>query len=128
MFCGLALSPRLYSVTIITHSSVGQADIPTTQLRRIFSMRQLRWQNGIAITVFVLPSQHPLHQRFSKEKLGIFPYQLDSIWQKLSFSGLGTTPIVVQTPEDLLEAVLATPGAIGYAEGSMKTGAAINVH
>ena len=91
-------------------------------------MRQLRWPNGVAITVFVLPSQHPLHQRFSKEKLGIFPYQLDSIWQKLSFSGLGATPIVVQTPQDLLQAVSMTPGAIGYAEDEMKTGADIDVN
>ncbi|WP_281559552.1 hypothetical protein [Thalassomonas sp. RHCl1] len=91
-------------------------------------MRQLRWQNGVAITVFVLPSQHPLHQRFSKEKLGIFPYQLDNIWQKLSFSGLGATPIVVQTPQDLLEAVKATPGAIGYAADEAKTGGEVDVN
>ncbi|WDE01999.1 hypothetical protein SG35_023760 [Thalassomonas actiniarum] len=126
--CGFVICPRAYSVTIITHASVGQADIPSAQLRRIFSMRQLRWQNGVAITVFVLPSQHPLHQRFSKEKLGIFPYQLDNIWQKLSFSGLGATPIVVQTPQDLLEAVQATPGAIGYAADEVRTGGEVDVN
>ncbi|WDE14628.1 hypothetical protein H3N35_22695 [Thalassomonas haliotis] len=122
------MCPRVYSVTIITHSSVEQADIPPVKLRRIFSMRQLRWQNGVAITVFVLPSQHPLHQRFSKEKLGIFPYQLDSIWQKLSFSGLGAPPIVVQTPQDLLEAVRTTPGAIGYAADGTSKGVKVDVN
>ena len=85
-------------------------------------MRQLRWHNGLAITVFVLPSQHQLHQRFSKEKLGIFPYQLDRIWQKLTFSGLGAAPIVIQTPEELINAVLTTPGAIGYAADGIEGG------
>ena len=45
---------------------------------------------------------------------GLLPYKLDRIWHKLTYSGLGTAPIVVQSRQALIDAVLANPGAIGY--------------
>ena len=89
-------------------------------------MRQVHWSNGRLITVFVLPRQHALHLRFSKERLQMFPYQLDRIWNKLTYSGLGVAPITVKTPEELLNAVKKTPGAIGYVE-AIKDEGAVNV-
>jgi len=79
-------------------------------------MRQIQWPDGHRITVFVLPRKHDLHLRFSKERLQMFPYQLDRIWNKLTYSGLGVAPIMLNTPEELLEAIRTTPGAIGYVE------------
>lgn len=79
-------------------------------------MRQVKWANGQPITVFVLPSQTEIHQRFCKDNLKIFSYQLDRIWNKLTFSGLGVAPTSVQSLEELIQAVKKTPGAIGYAE------------
>jgi len=79
-------------------------------------MRQLRWANNTSIVVFVLPSKSSIHKKFSKNVLNILPYKLDRIWNKLTFSGLGIAPKVVQTQEELLKAVSTTPGAIGYVE------------
>ncbi len=52
-------------------------------------MRQTQWANGLRITAYVLPRQHSIHLRFTKDKLQMFPYQLDRIWNKLTYSGLG---------------------------------------
>ncbi len=111
---GILLSPIANSAKVIANTSV--TSITKSQLRRIFSMRQLVWSDEKKIIVFVLPSAHPLHQDFSKNKLGIFPYKLDRIWNKLTYSGLGTAPIVVQSREDLINAIISTAGAIGYVE------------
>jgi len=46
----------------------------------------------------------------------MYPYQLDRIWNKLTYSGLGVAPITIMSPEALVEAVRTTPGAIGYVE------------
>jgi ABC-type phosphate transport system substrate-binding protein len=100
------------------HPSISEQRLTTSQLRRIYTMRQLQWTDGHRITVYVLPRQHILHLRFSKERLQMFPYQLDRIWNKLTYSGLGVAPITVDTPEDLLEAVMKTPGSIGYVENA----------
>jgi ABC-type phosphate transport system substrate-binding protein len=110
----LLLSPAAYSVNVITNTDVGVNTLTKAQLRRIYSMRQLRWANNKIITVFVLPSSNPLHQKFSKQKLKMFPYKLDRIWNKLIYSGLGTAPIVVDSEKALLDAVIKTSGAIGY--------------
>lgn len=73
-----------------------------------------------------MPSKHKLHQKFTRDTLGLFPYQFDRIWNKLAFSGIGTAPIIVESPEALFEAVQSTPGAIGYAE-QVNSNLALNV-
>jgi hypothetical protein len=79
-------------------------------------MRQTLWADGQRITVFVLPRHHRLHSQFSKERLEMYPYQLDRIWNKLTYSGLGVAPITVISPAALIDAVINTPGSIGYVE------------
>ncbi|MGI8425949.1 MAG: hypothetical protein ACR2M4_04990 [Actinomycetota bacterium] len=86
-----------------------------TALRDIFA-RQTKWPNGDPIRVFVLPDRHPLHIRFSKEALGVYRYQLRSIWDRILYSGTGVPPTVVNTQQEVRERVDETPGAIGYAE------------
>ena len=77
-------------------------------------MRQTQWPDGQRITVFVLPRHNVLHSKFSKERLEMYPYQLDRIWNKLTYSGLGVAPITVISPAALIDAVSKTPGSIGY--------------
>ena len=121
-----SVSSTGYAVEVITHSTVSEVILTTSQLRRIYTMRQIQWTDGRRITVFVLPRQHTLHLRFSKEHLQMFPYQLDRIWNKLTYSGLGVAPVIVNTPEELVDAVRKTPGAIGYAD-SIKDEGVVNV-
>jgi ABC-type phosphate transport system substrate-binding protein len=102
------------AIEVVTHPQVAVSSLTKSQLRRIYTMRQLRWSDNSAISVFVLPSQHNLHQRFAKEKLQVFPYQLNRIWHKLTYSGLGVAPTIVKTEQELIQAVIKTPGAIGY--------------
>jgi ABC-type phosphate transport system substrate-binding protein len=102
------------AIEVVTHPQVAVSSLTKSQLRRIYTMRQLRWSDNSAISVFVLPSQHKLHKRFAKEKLQIFPYQLNRIWHKLTYSGLGVAPTIVASEQELIQAIIKTPGAIGY--------------
>lgn len=102
------------AIEVVTHPKVSDLSLTTLQLRRIFTMRQLRWSDDTPISIFVLPSQHYIHHRFSKEHLKIFPYQLNRIWHKLTYSGLGVAPTVVQSEQELVDAIIKTPGSIGY--------------
>jgi ABC-type phosphate transport system substrate-binding protein len=92
------------------------ASLTRTELRDIFFARQTKWPNGDPIRVFVLPDRHPLHVRFSKEVLGVYPYQLRSTWDRILYSGTGIPPTVVNTPQEVRKRVDETPGGIGYAE------------
>jgi len=104
----------LHALQVISNKAVNVESMSTSQLRRIYSMRQLRWADNTPIIVFVLPSQSHIHKEFSKNTLNIFPYKLERIWNKLTFSGLGVAPQVVQSQAELIQAVSTTPGAIGY--------------
>jgi len=110
------VTSQVIAIEVVTHPQVKDSQLTKSQLRRIYTMRQLHWSDNSAISVFVLPSQHELHQRFAKEILQIFPYQLNRIWHKLTYSGLGVAPTVVASQQELIQAVINTPGAIGYIE------------
>lgn len=109
-------SPQVYAINVISNVTTDTQSLSVTQLRSIYSIRQTHWQNGTPIVVYVLASKDPLHQRFCKEQLRLFPYQLDRIWHKLTFSGYGVAPIEVADQKTLIEAVKSTKGAIGYVE------------
>lgn len=112
----LLFNPQVFAVNIISNVTADTKSLSVNQLRRIYSMRQMHWNNGTPIVVYVLASKNPLHQKFCQEELRLFPYQLDRIWHKLTFSGYGVAPIEVQNQQALIKAVQSTKGAIGYVE------------
>ena len=115
-FVILLFTPQVQAINIISNATTETVSLSTAQLRRIYSMRQIHWQNGTPIVVYVLANKNPIHQKFCREQLRLFPYQLDRIWHKLTFSGYGVAPIEVASEIELVEAVKSTQGAIGYVE------------
>lgn len=113
-----AFCSRAEAAYVVSHPAVETKQLTTAQLRRIYTMRQTTWPDGQGIVVYTLPSSHPTHQEFTKTELKIFPYQLDKMWIKLTFSGLAQPPVKVNSMEELIEAVKSTPGAIGYVDKS----------
>lgn len=109
------------SLQIIAHPAVPVTQLSQAQLRSIYLMRQVVWPNGVPIRVFVLPPRSAFHSRFCRDKLQLFPYQLERTWQKLTFSGTGTPPTELADPETMLMTISNTPGAIGYIETTDET-------
>jgi hypothetical protein len=93
-------------------ADIRQLDLHT--LRAIFGMRLTEWPNGKRITVYVMDPDSPLHNRFAKRQLQLFPYQLTQAWDRLVFSGTGQSPIKVGSSVEMRRRLLATPGSIGY--------------
>ncbi len=83
-------------------------------LRAVFGMRLRAWPDGQPIRVFVLEDDHPVHRRFAKTVLSVFPYHLRRTWDKQVYSGTGQAPSQVGSQQAMLEAVSGTAGAIGY--------------
>ncbi len=103
-------------LTIITNSSVNQTTFSQSEIRQIFSARKQFWNDGTRITVYVMDPNSVQHKQFCKEKLNMFPYQLERLWHQITYSGQGDPPLFLNSQEALIKAVLNTPGAIGYAE------------
>lgn len=108
------------AVEIIAHRGVELQTLSLANARAMFGLRLPRWPDGKVVKVFVLPDNHPLHSRMSKEKLDLYPYQLRQTWDRLIYSGMAQAPIEVASEEDMLDKVAATPGAIGYVNKARK--------
>lgn len=98
---------------------VANPDVRTHKLNRdttraIIAMRQRTWPDGQAVRVFVLGNNHPVHARFTKEQLSIYPHQLQLAWDRMVFSGTGQAPDRVSSQLEMRERVANTPGALGY--------------
>jgi hypothetical protein len=92
------------------------AYLSPNSLRAVFGMRLRTWPDGRPIRVFVLEDDHPVHKRFTKAFLSIFPYQLRRLWDRSVYSGTGQAPNQVGSQEEMRAVVAKTPGAIGYVE------------
>lgn len=102
------------ALELVVHPDVTTQSLDRKQVRSIFTARQLRWEDGRAIQVFVLPEESNLHQEFSKQVLDLYPYQLRGTWEKVRYTGMGRAPIIVASEEEMRRKVADTPGAIGY--------------
>lgn len=103
-------------VVLIAHPQVATTTLTRDTTRAIFAMRQRSWPDGQAVRVFVLPNDHPVHARFVKERLTVYPHQLQLAWDRMVFSGTGQAPNQVNSQSEMLERVATTPGALGYLE------------
>ncbi|WP_156948294.1 type 2 periplasmic-binding domain-containing protein [Marinobacterium jannaschii] len=99
---------------VITHPKVPLEAVSKQFLLSVFATQNKFWSNGLPIQVFVLPDEHPLHVEFAKGTLGVFPYQLRNIWDRVIDAGAGITPEQVVSPAEMMRRVQSTPGAVGY--------------
>ena len=65
-----------------TGSNYSNPPLDRKQLRATFFVRQTKWPDGTPVRVFVLPDRHALHIPFTKQVLGVYPYQLRPTWDR----------------------------------------------
>lgn len=117
----LALAAQLWparaaagGIEVIVSPEQGSVAIDRGMLRAIFTTRLRQWPDGTPIHVFVLPDDNAVHDQFCREQLGMYPYVLRELWDRLLYTGTGLTPTVVRSEAEMRERVRGTPGAIGY--------------
>ncbi|MDZ7851315.1 MAG: hypothetical protein U5L98_01355 [Halomonas sp.] len=121
MLAGLSLAgtpaiAREAPILLVAHPDVNTRQLKRDTTRAIFAMRQRSWPDGQAVRVFVLDNNHPVHARFAKEQLAVYPHQLQLAWDRMVFSGTGQAPDRVRNQAQMRERIASTPGALGYLE------------
>lgn len=118
----LALTSAAYATPkILLHESVDPTLLDSVYLNQIFAMQTRKWPDGLAIQVFILPSDSNLHRKFVVNRLQIHAHQLDRIWNRMLFTGTGKAPTVVESEDEMLKVIRTTPGAIGYVSKNYPT-------
>lgn len=105
---------RAAELDVVVHAALDLETLKLSTLRAVFGMRILAWPDGTPIKVFVLAPDSELHSQFTKNKLQVFPYQLQQAWDRLVFSGTGQAPFSAASIEDMERRIAETPGSIGY--------------
>lgn len=113
---GAQASAREAPILLVAHPDVNTRQLKRDTTRAIFAMRQRTWPDGQAVRVFVLDNHHPVHARFAKEQLVVYPHQLQLAWDRMVFSGTGQAPDRVRDQAEMRERIATTPGALGYLE------------
>lgn len=103
-------------VLLVAHPNVTTHLLNRDTTRAIFAMRQRTWPDGQAVRVFVLDSSDPVHARFTKKHLSVYPHQLQLAWDRMVFSGTGQAPNRVSDQVEMRDRIANTPGALGYLE------------
>lgn len=116
IFLSLTFVAKVQAADIIVNYTVPAYRYSVNDVRAIFMMRMNRWSNGQFIRVFVLSDNHPVHDDFAKNNLGLFPHQLRSFWNRLVFSGTGQAPMQVNSVDEMLRMISITPYSIGYVD------------
>ncbi|WP_141565220.1 hypothetical protein [Ectothiorhodospira sp. PHS-1] len=115
LWVGVVLFPTAVAgpQVVVANDSITQNALPLATVRAIFSLR-VQSLDGHKLTVFVLDPRGPVHAAFSKDVLGVFPYQLESAWNRSIFSGTSRGPVVVNSEAEMRHRVANTVGGIGY--------------
>lgn len=104
---------------VVANPTVPNRALPRNVVRAIFGMRLRIWPDGTPVRVFVLHDESPIHRRFLKETLHVYPHQLRRAWDRLVYSGMGQAPVRLRSEDEMRLRVSSTPGAIGYLSEQM---------
>lgn len=111
-----SLAVAAESPLLVAHPDVHTTHLTRDTTRAIFAMRQRTWPDGQAVRVFVLSNDSTVHGRFAKERLAVYPHQLQLAWDRMVFSGTGQAPTRVYSQVEMRGRIASTPGALGYLE------------
>ncbi len=112
-----ASSGRAGDVIVICNDSVPAGSLSRDNIQEMFLGRKTRWGDGQKITLSLLKDSEA-NDVFLEEYVEKTPPQFRDYWKKQAFTGRGRVPDTFATPQEIIEFVTNTPGAIGYIPAS----------
>ena len=101
------------TVYVIANPSVPLDSISMDEVQEIFTLQQVKWDNGSLIRLIDFKTDLPVKDAYYRY-LGFNKSTLKNQWLRIILSGEGQSPLLVRTEEEMLQEVMLTPGAIGY--------------
>ncbi len=112
-----ATSGRAGDVVVICNDSVPASSLSRDNIQEMFLGRKTRWSDGQKITLTLLKDSDA-NDVFLEEYVEKTPQQFRDYWKKQAFTGRGRIPDTFASPQEVIEFVKNTPGAVGYIPAS----------
>jgi ABC-type phosphate transport system substrate-binding protein len=106
---------------LIAHPDINKSELARDELVRIYAMKKRTWENGTPVKVFILSRSSQVHRDFITGTLKMQPFQLNRLWNRLVFSGIGVAPTELVSQQEMVAKVRNTVGAIGYIDEAFTT-------
>lgn len=97
------------------------SELSMAELRQVLRGEKMRWDNGVAIKIALMKTNTPSGNVTCKRIYKMTAHELNKYFLALVFQGKVKAPTLFNTPDELINFVSQTPGAIGvkqYSEDS----------
>ena len=117
----LCSSMAFADVAVIDHPSNGDA-LDKDSISRLFLNKMKAFPNGTKAVPLALAEGQAATDEFNGKVLNKSASQLTAFWSKLVFTGKGQPPKALGSDAEVVSAVAADPGAIGYVDAGSVDG------
>lgn len=100
-------------VLIITNNNVAEDTMTEDQIKDIFLGKKIKWADNKKVHFAILKNE-TIHKQFLEAYIDKSKSQYKRYWKQMVFSGRGSMPVSFDTPEELVQYVAKTEGAVGY--------------
>lgn len=101
------------TVVVIVHPELSIDTLAVEELQLMYLGKRSRWPDDTKVRPALIKSG-AIHESFVNDVLDRTPAKFNSYWKQLVFTGKGVPPKSFASEQDLIEYVMATPGAVGY--------------
>jgi len=112
---------------VVVNAANRLESLPAAQIAAFYLKKSTRWPDGSEVKPYDRAGENAIRSAFTHEVLGKELEQVRSYWQQQIFSGRGVPPTELPSDKEILEAVAAHPGAIGYVSAGTPLGSGVRV-
>lgn len=116
--------PVTEKIVLIAHKSLKLPQVSASQVADLYTL-QTKEIAGQKVKLFDYAEDNDA-KNILCSYIGKSSTELRKLWLKTKLSGAGSPPTTVTTPEEMVEKVSSTPGAIGFVSAS-KAGSNVTV-
>lgn len=105
-------------IVVITHPSVGIAQLSRDDVMRIFLAKTKTYPNEKPVIPVVPKENAETRRQFESVVFEKSTMQVKAYWTRLLFTGRGNPPHALSDDEEIKKKVAETPNAIGYIDSA----------
>ena len=122
LFALTPLAVGAQSIVVVVNPGSGVESLSRNDVINIFLGGFRQFPSGIPALPIDLPQGHPAREEFYRLLVGKNPYEINTYWSRLIFSGKTRPPIQAGRVEDALSMAQGSAGAITYLERGKVSG------
>ncbi len=116
----LLVTTACAAAIVIASPNVTEQALSKQDVKNIFLGKRTKWSDGEPIVLVVMNGSAPYNEQFLNDFVEKNASQFNLYWKKAVFTGTGSQPKGIEDPNETVNFIAASKGAIGYIDESVK--------